>query len=154
MSWQLGLKLCPWGWLQVNPNLVRNCIPFELLKQKILFWKDIQNSEGFPWNTKTFWIVTVLNQFTPHYHNQREKSFSLTYLGRLGHQYTSFGAQTLAPKNHFSCFVFLVVFQQKNTLNKWSMISQGEGNLIFCCTGQTDPTFQQIKIITTLISRI
>ena len=38
---------------------------------------------------------------------------AVTYLGRFRDQYTGLGAQTLAPKKHFSSFLFSVVFQQK-----------------------------------------
>ena len=40
--------------------------------------------------------------------------------GCLGDQYTSLGAQIMAPKKHISSFIFLVVFQQ---MDGW-MISQ------------------------------
>ena len=38
---------------------------------------------------------------------------SVFYSGRLGDRYTAWGIHTLASKNHFSSFLFSVVFQQK-----------------------------------------
>lgn len=35
----------------------------------------------------------------------------VTYPGRLGERYNGLGAQTLAPKKHFSNFIFSVAFQ-------------------------------------------
>ena len=40
-------------------------------------------------------------------------SWSVSYSGCLGDQYTALGTQTLAPKNLFSSFLISVVFQQK-----------------------------------------
>ena len=38
---------------------------------------------------------------------------AVMYSGCLGDQYTSLSAQTMAPKKHFSSFIFSVIFQQK-----------------------------------------
>ena len=46
-----------------------------------------------------------------------------------------------------------IICQLDVTLIRFIYLDLGEGNLIFCCTGPTDPNFRQIKIIV-LISHI
>ena len=65
------------------------------------------------------WLLTKKESIVPSTVSTTLKYFSTqwkqagTSPGRLGDRYTGLGTQTQAPKNHFSSFVFSVVFQQK-----------------------------------------
>ena len=71
-------------------------------------------------NCNAFVLFPIEGQFDAHMNLDSERMVFKTYIfikgtypGRLGGSFTGLGVQTLAPKKHFSSFVFSVVFQQK-----------------------------------------